>query len=103
MRTMLIAFTFLWPGLCWGHDFWSNGERVPDWVKAACCGPADAHHIKKSAVHIKSDGYHIDGITTVVPIEQALPSMDGGVWGFWLPAMEPHPNIYCFFYPDSAS
>ena len=81
------------------HNFWSNGEPVPEFVKSSCCGVADAHHIKHSAIHIMADGYHIDGINTVVPISRALPSMDGEVWAFWNPIGEPDPMIYCLFVP----
>jgi hypothetical protein len=81
------------------HDFWSNGDPVPEWVKSQCCGVADVHHIHDSAVHIMQDGYHIDGIETVVPIDKALPSPDGQIWGFWSNYAGPKPNIYCFFYP----
>lgn len=83
------------------HDFWSNGDPVPPWVKAQCCGPQDVHHLKPSAVHIMADGYHIDGINTVVPVERALPSVDGGYWAFWNPSLEPNPIIYCFFAPQN--
>ncbi len=81
------------------HDFWSNGEPVPPWVKSACCGPEDVHHLKPSAVHLMPDGYHIDGIDVVVPEARALPSPDGGYWAFWNPAYEPTPLIYCLFVP----
>ena len=81
------------------HDFWSNGDPVPPWVKATCCGPNDVHHLRAGAVHIMSDGYHIDGIKTVIPMHRVLPSMDGEYWAFWNPVLEPDPLIYCFFAP----
>lgn len=81
------------------HDFWANGEPVPAWVKAQCCGPADAHRLNPAAVHIRADGYHIDGLDTVVPMARALPSMDGQYWGFWSVNLEPDPIIFCFFAP----
>ena len=81
------------------HDFWSNGEPVPPWVKAQCCGPRDVHHLRAGAVHIEADGYHIDGLKTVVPIARALPSPDGSYWAFWNPVAEPEPVIFCFFAP----
>ena len=81
------------------HDFWANGEPVPAWVKAMCCGPEDAHHLRAGAVHIEADGYHIDGLNTVVPIARALPSPDGSYWGFWSPQLEPDVVIFCFFAP----
>jgi hypothetical protein len=81
------------------HDRWSNGEAVPAWVKNACCGPSDVHHIPAEAIHLRADGYHIDDIGTVVPEKEALPSPDGTYWGFWAPVAEPNPQIYCFFAP----
>ena len=29
----------------YAHDYWRNGEPVPSWVKVACCGRTDAHHL----------------------------------------------------------
>ena len=81
------------------HDFWVNGEEVPAWVRSSCCGKADAHHIRASALHIMADGYHIDGISTVIPMSRALPSQDGQVWGFWAVPTVPNPIIYCLFVP----
>ena len=85
------------------HDAWINGEPIPSWVRSSCCGPSDAHHIPASAVRVMPDGYHIDGINTVVPIDRALPSQDGAIWGFWLPTAEPNPTIYCFFFPTNGT
>jgi hypothetical protein len=42
---------------CWflsptnAHDYWADGKAVPNWVKASCCGPADAHHLRPDQVH----------------------------------------------------
>jgi hypothetical protein len=81
------------------HDFWSNGDPVPAWVKAECCGPRDVHHLSARAVHIMPDGYHIDGLRTIVPVSRALPSPDGSYWAFWNSVSEPDPVIFCFFAP----
>lgn len=81
------------------HDFWSTSEPVPSWVKSLCCGPQDVHHLRASAVHILPDGFHIDGIETIVPMSHALPSPDGTYWAFWNPISEPKPSIFCFFAP----
>jgi hypothetical protein len=98
MRSLIIAgIFFATPAM--GHDFWSNGDPVPGWVKAECCGPRDVHHLRSGAVHILQDGYHIDGLKTVIPIERALPSPDGSYWAFWNPVGEPEPVIFCFFAP----
>ena len=98
MRSLIIAgMVFATPASA--HDFWSNGDPVPGWVKAECCGPRDVHHLRPAAVHIMQDGYHIDGLKTVIPIERALPSPDGSYWAFWNPVGEPEPVIFCFFAP----
>ena len=97
MKYLIAFLAFATPASA--HDFWSNGEPVPVWVKSACCGPQDVHHLKMSAVHVMPDGLHIDGINTVVPVERILPSADGDAWAFWNPTLEPNPIIYCMFYP----
>lgn len=85
------------------HDKWANGEAVPGWVKSWCCDKTDVHHIPPSAISIQQDGYHIEGLTVVVPIKDAIPSPDGQYWGFWNPIMEPSPHIYCLFVPFSGT
>lgn len=98
-RLLTIAALCLLTGPASSHDRWGNGDPVPAWVKSACCGPNDVHQIPDSAVHVMADGYHIDGIDTIVPPDRALPSPDGRIWGFWTPTSEPDPVIFCFFYP----
>lgn len=78
------------------HDQWANGEPIPPWVKSACCGPSDAHHLREDQVHVAADGYHVDGLSVVIPFAKALPSPDGSYWGFWNPATS-DPKVYCFF------
>ncbi len=85
------------------HDRWGNGDPVEPWVKAQCCGPNDVHKIPASAITIRPDGYHIEGLTTVVPMGRALPSPDGSYWGFWRNESEPDPIIFCFFAPLNGS
>jgi hypothetical protein len=43
------------------HNEWANGQPVPAWIKAACCGPADAHHLRPDQVHDEGDFYTVDG------------------------------------------
>jgi len=102
MRLLIFAVSLL-PCQALAHDYWANGAPVPAWVKARCCGPTDVHHLRAGAVHILADGYHIDGLKTVVPFERALPSQDGDYWGFWNPLSEPDPQIFCFFAPVNGS
>jgi hypothetical protein len=82
------------------HDYWSNGEPAPPWVKSQCCGLQDVHRLHPGAVHIQADGYHIYGIKTVIPVGRALPSPDGSYWAFRNPVGEPEPVIiFCFLAP----
>jgi len=98
VATLCLASTLL-SAPAFAHDYWANGEPVPPWVKSSCCGPQDVHHLRASAVHIMPDGYHIDGLNTVIPVGRALPSPDGSYWAFWNPVGEPEPVIFCFFAP----
>jgi hypothetical protein len=43
------------------HNEWADGKAIPDWIKAACCGPADAHHLRPDQVHDEGDYYVVDG------------------------------------------
>src|SRR6202162_2379499 len=88
------------------HDYWSDGKSIPDWVKASCCGPADAHHLRPEQVHpVSDDHYSVDGYGRYIrqeevprvlvnyfsvdeyarriPVGQALPSQDGDYWIFY--------------------
>jgi hypothetical protein len=96
---LIASYGFLGPAS--GHDRWDNGDPVPSWVKTRCCGKSDVHHIPNEAIRIMADGYHIEGINTVVPFSQALPSPDATYWGFWAPLGEPNPAIFCFFAPPN--
>lgn len=82
------------------HDMWSSGKPVPDWVKASCCGPADAHHLRPEQVHDEGDYYHVDGYVRRIPRAQALPSQDGGYWIFYRDdGASGQSGVYCFFVP----
>lgn len=80
------------------HDEWAPGMPVPAWVKSSCCGVAHAHMLQPASVHARPDGWHIDGLLTVVPFDKTLPSEDGSFWAFY-PIGAPKPPIYCFFAP----
>jgi hypothetical protein len=83
-----------------GHDVWSNGAQVPAWVKKACCGPSEVHQLSADKVHALRDGYHVDGLATVIPDSRVQPSPDGAFWGFWNPDAL-NPVVFCFFAPTS--
>lgn len=89
------------------HDYWSNGKPVPAWVKASCCGQADAHHLRPDQVHQTDDGafYIVDGYEKKIPADQALPSQDGDYWIFYRDntstdgKYHSQSGVYCFFVP----
>ncbi len=93
----VLAFCFFHSPV-FAHEQWASGEAVPSWVKASCCGPADAHHYVDSQVRTLPDGWHIDGVPPVIPYGKELPSEDGDYWLFykidWTGT-----HIYCFFVP----
>ena len=83
------------------HDMWANGDIVPGWVKSACCGPDDAHHLRPDQVHRVSDDYYmVDGYRYRIPARQALPSQDGDYWIFYRDeGAGGQSSVYCFFVP----
>jgi hypothetical protein len=86
------------------HDQWSNGDPVPPWVKSACCGPEDIHHLDPSQVHLRDDGYHVDGYPKVVPVKSMIPSPDGDWWIFYRVYSDgSYSSVYCFFGPFSGT
>ena len=83
------------------HDLWANGEVVPPWVKASCCGPDDAHHLRPEQVHRVSDDYYmVDGYRYRIPARDAPPSQDGDYWIFYRDGKGGSQSIaYRFFVP----
>jgi hypothetical protein len=96
----LVTATMTPPLPAVGHDVWSNGAQVPPWVKKACCGPSEVHHLSAGKVHGMPDGYHVDGLATIIPYSRVQPSPDGEFWGFWNPYAL-NPVVFCFFAPAS--
>jgi hypothetical protein len=94
----MLAFTslMLFAEQAAGHDQWANGSPVPSWVKAACCGPDEAHRLTISQVR----KVKIEGIANVVPDDRVFPSQDGWVWGFWSPEGK-DAFVQCLFIPES--
>jgi len=91
--------------LCCGasqaHDLWADGSIVPPWIKAACCGPDDVHHLRPDQVHRISDDYYmVDGYRHRIPAKDALPSQDGDYWIFYRDGRGGNQSmVYCFFVP----
>jgi hypothetical protein len=91
------------------HDQWTNGAPIPEWVKASCCGPADAHHLTPDQVHRYADYYRVEGYHRPIPIAVALPSQDGDYWIFYRDkdgapganggGSDGQSGVYCFFVP----
>jgi hypothetical protein len=90
----------MWPAA--GHDRWFDGAEVPIWVRQACCGVADSHHLQPNQVHIVQGGYQVDGYKDLIPEKKMEPSPDGEFWIFYrnLPNGD-QSVVYCFFGPLS--
>lgn len=102
-RSILIGgISALFTATAFAHDTWQNGDPVPPWVKASCCGPEDVHHLTEDQVHLRDDGYHIDGYPDVIPTNAAIPSPDGSYWAFYKQFDSGiFSKVYCFFVPFS--
>ena len=86
------------------HDVWANAAAVPGWVKDACCGPDEAHRLRRDQVHKVAGGYRIDGYPLMIPDTSALPSQDDNFWAFYkiYGIVDDKPqvsNVRCFFVP----
>lgn len=100
MRLAIVAICLFAFGRAEAHDRWANGEPVPSWVKAMCCGPDDVHHLRADQVHLMADGWHIDGYPNVLPVGSDQPSPDGEYWAFWNKFRDGSVSrVYCFFTP----
>lgn len=85
------------------HDQWANGEPVPSWVKLACCGPDDVHHLRPDQVRIQGENYIVEGYPSPIPVSAAQPSPDGEYWIFYRTlANGDKTRVYCFFIPPGA-
>lgn len=98
----LIAATLLVLSLplAFSHEKWADGTIPPAWVKAACCGQADAHILGSNDYWIDAHGFHVVGIDQAVPIDKVLPSQDGKVWAFYN-VRSRDGVIHCVFYSGS--
>jgi hypothetical protein len=98
-------FAFLLiPWLCtsaFAHDQWKNGDAVPDWVKASCCGKSEAHLLSPEDVHHNTEAgyYYFDhGYEGHVSDVNAIPSQDGHYWLFY-GCPDENCIARCFFVP----
>jgi hypothetical protein len=104
-RVALLAILSFYPDLAHAHNYWDNGKKVPDWVKGACCGPADVHKLTMSNVHTapwNEDYVIVDGYKEPIRKATALPSEDGFVWIFYKDDVNTPSGqsaVYCLFVP----
>ena len=82
------------------HEQWSNGKPVPDWVRSACCGPEESHHLSPSQVHAMPDGWHVDGAHQVIAYGREFRSEDGEYWIFYRDYEDGTQIVFCFFAPE---
>lgn len=83
------------------HSLWANGEEIQPWVKNACCGVADSHHLTADQVHMRSDGsWVVDGYKKIIPAHTELYSPDGTYWVFYKTFADgDQSSVYCFYIP----
>lgn len=95
----------LLPNFAQAHDNWSNGKKLPDWVKVSCCGSGDVHRLTMSNVHAapwNQDYIIIDGYDEPIRKATALPSEDEFVWIFYKSGVNTptgQSTTYCLFLP----
>lgn len=82
------------------HALLSTGEPVPEWIRKACCGVSDFHHLTKDQVHLQPDGsWLVDGYKKPIPKGTELPSADGEIYIFYRDFSDgTQSSVYCFFY-----
>jgi hypothetical protein len=84
------------------HDFWTTGEPVPPWIKRYCCADNEVHRIEPGHVHLRAEGYHIDGYPDAVPENRVYASRDSSFWAFFRIRDNGRPGtIWCFFAPPN--
>jgi hypothetical protein len=96
----LNAWLALSPTDAHAHEQWRNGEQVPAWVKTACCGPNDVHHLRPEQIRRNAAGdYLVDIYPWPIPAGMASPSQDGEYWVFFYEDFGVYGRIRCFFAP----
>ena len=103
MKTFALALAAVLtvPTSTQAHTAWADGTPVPEWVRNACCGPSDVHHLSPEQVHAGPSGYRIDGIQTLVPFAKTLESEDGDYWIFYRDYEDGTQYVFCFFAPPT--
>ena len=101
MRLCLAAAFVLAAAPAVAHDQWANGKAVPGWIKSACCGVADAHHLRPDQVSLNARGeYVVEGYHAPLDVNFAQPSQDGEYWIFYREFIDGSQSAaFCFFVP----
>ena len=115
-RPLLVIAVVFGATVALAHDSWISrgglrgvGPAAGEW----CCGDGDCAMLAPNAVHIRSDGYEVDGYGTitfgdrtiterykeVVPESEIQPSPDGAFWR----CKRPDGSRRCFFAPPQGS
>jgi hypothetical protein len=81
------------------HQQWADGGAVPDWVKAWCCGPADAH--RDAPIERHKGQTYVTGLRNPVDEEKIFDSQDGHIWAFFNEAGGDAAVVYCLFVPPT--
>jgi hypothetical protein len=85
VRLCIAAALILGAAPAAAHDQLANGKPVPGWIKSACCGTADAHHLRPDQVTLNNRGeYVVEGYRESLASRFALPSQDGQYWTFYI-------------------
>ncbi|SDR43904.1 hypothetical protein SAMN05519103_03122 [Rhizobiales bacterium GAS113] len=99
-RLLILAVVLAVARQAQAHDQWGDGAPVPPWVKGSCCGLEDVHHRTASQIHAMADGWHVDGLRTIIPYGRELPlrtATTGFSIGYGRTANRR--RFYCFFAP----
>lgn len=101
MKSALAIAVLLLATPAGAHTRWADGTPVPEWVRDACCGPSDVHHLTPGQVRITPAGYRIEGIRDLVPFAKTLDSQDGDYWIFFRDFPDGTQYVFCFFAPPT--
>jgi hypothetical protein len=75
--------------------------QIPDWIRAACCGPEDAHKLRADQIQRVSEWYwRADGYSRDIANGIVQPSQDENAWVFYATYSNGNQGpIYCAFVP----
>jgi hypothetical protein len=98
-RFAFATLLILAPTTIFAHTQWVDGSSIPPWVKAECCGEADAH---RDDLILRLGGKtYVQGLDNPVDEEKIFDSQDGRVWAFYNQGVGRYATVYCLFVPPS--